>query len=64
MDLPDLPIKDALRFVTPILLHAGIRQKCLDQFFDHVIMDMVEFDVVSRQAELFCSRRMCIHGGP
>jgi hypothetical protein len=47
MDLPDLPIKDALRFVTPILLHGGIPQKCLDQFFDHVIMDMVEFNLVT-----------------
>ncbi len=47
MDLPEFPIEDALRFVTPILLHGGIPQKCLDQFFDHVIMDMVEFNLVT-----------------
>lgn len=47
MDLSEFPIEDALRFVTPILLHGGIPQKCLDQFFDHVIMDMVEFNLVT-----------------
>ncbi len=47
MDLPDFPIEGALRFVTPILLHGGIPQKCLGQFFDYVIMDMVEFNLVT-----------------
>ncbi len=47
MDLPDLPIKDALRFVTPILLHGGIPQKCLNHFFDHVIMDMAKFGIIT-----------------
>lgn len=41
-DMPVFPIEGALRFVTPILLHGGIPQKCLDQFFDDVIMDMLE----------------------
>ena len=42
MDMPVFPIEGALRFVTPILLHGVIPQKCLDQFFDDVIMDMLE----------------------
>lgn len=47
MDMPVFPIEGALRFVTPILLHGGIPQKCLDQFFDDVIMDMLEFKLVT-----------------
>ncbi len=59
MDLPDLPIKDALRFVTPILLHGGIPQKCLDQFFDHVIMDMAKFGIITGDEirDYLCSLR-------
>ena len=59
MDLPDLPIKDALRFVTPILLHGGIPQKCLDQFFDHVIMDMAKFGIITSDEirDYLCSLR-------
>ncbi len=47
MNLPEFPIEDALRFVTPILLHGGIPQRCLDRFFDDIIMDMVEFNLVT-----------------
>ena len=59
MNLPEFPIEDALRFVTPILLHGGIPQRCLDRFFDDIIMDMVEFNLVTGDEirDYLCSLR-------
>lgn len=47
MDLPEFSIEGSSRFVTPILLHGGIPQKCMDQFFDSVVIDVVMSDATT-----------------
>ena len=38
-DLPLFDIKDSHRYVTPILMHGGIPNSCLPEFFDRVLLD-------------------------
>lgn len=45
--LPHAEIENAHRFVSAILLHCGILQNCLQDFFEQVIMPMRNMGVVS-----------------
>lgn len=42
----EVEAEGAHRYVTPILLHGGIPQSCLDEFFGKVVRQMVDSDVV------------------
>jgi hypothetical protein len=44
-DLPCFEIKGGLAYVTPILAHGGIPNSCLDEFFEKVLLPMVQRDL-------------------
>jgi len=44
-DLPRFEIEGGLTYVTPILAHGGIPNSCLDEFFERVLLSMVQHDL-------------------
>ncbi|MEW6573199.1 MAG: hypothetical protein AB1374_06155 [Bacillota bacterium] len=38
--------EDSRRYVTPILLHGGIPQSCLDEFFGSIVRPMIDDDLI------------------
>ena len=44
--LPLFEIEDGLRYVTPILAHGGIPNSCLDEFFEKVLLPLVQRDLM------------------
>jgi len=44
-DLPRFEIEGGLTYVTPILAHGGIPNSCLDEFFERVLLSMVQRDL-------------------
>ena len=44
--LPRFEIKGGLTYVTPILAHGGIPNSCLIEFFEHLLLPMVERDLL------------------
>jgi ribosomal protein S9 len=43
--LPSFDIKDALRYVTPILIHGMIPNSCLDEYFEKILVPMVKCEL-------------------
>lgn len=44
-DLPRFEIEGGLTYVTPILAHGGIPNSCLNEFFERVLLPMVQRDL-------------------
>ena len=44
-DLPRFEIEGGLTYVTPILAHGGIPNSCLDEFFEKVLLPMIQRDL-------------------
>lgn len=44
--LPLFDIEGGLRYVTPILAHGGIPNSCLDEFFEKVLLPLVQRDLM------------------